>query len=399
MFINRRNLIKSGIAALSAGLPLQSNAETNQYKFKLKKNIVLVTVDLGLYGKNFQEGAENCHYFQKCFSHLKEDVTYFNGMSEPILGGGHRMQHASLTCMTYQQRERYPDRPFVSLDQLIAETSVQESRHKSIYHKINSGGSVSFNTKAQPTPYFDGHDKLHEDLFGVTDMGLVKRNLRKKQYILKELFINVRRRWKGTPVEQRLVDSLKSEIEGIDTQLKWLKVRKPRMNFRTDKKIEEAPGKHLNYNFNTLFHALEKEQTKIAVVHIGDVAKKLGLGGHHHLTHHGNLQQRISGLETVDTCILNALANFVEKLKTAEMLDDTIVLFTCAMADASAHSSRSVPAFLFGGGFKHKKSIDCQDGREIVKPTSHLFSSILKQAGSPSQSFSGNNSIIEELFV
>lgn len=402
--MNRRNLLKYVLPSLCLNLPLSSQATLRAPKFKMRKNVVLVTVDLGLFEKNFREYDNNCPYFVKHFSHMTDNVTYFKGMSQPGLGGGHDVQHATFTCLKYTDRDRYPERSFISLDQHLAERSIQETRHRSIYHKVSSGDNVSFNSQAQPTPSYNKASDLHDNLFGYTDMGLVKQALAKKRFIMKELLSNVKRRWKGTPEEIDLAASLEYKMDDIETQEKWLRVRKPRMTRKFDNNIHKAPLLNIDWNFSTIFNSLEKEQTKIAVIQFGGGSALLrGLPeithGYHTLSHHSYYKERTSELEIVDSYILAGLGKFLTRLQDAKMLDDTIVLFTCAMADANRHSSRNIPAFLFGGGFKHKKMVECSEGKTITKPTSHLFSSILKQAGSSDTTFSGNKEIIQELFA
>jgi hypothetical protein len=402
--MNRRELLKYGVSSTLLGASSRAFSAPPKFsKVKLKKNVVLVTVDLGLYEKNFHEGKEKCRYFSRFFQDLKDDVTYFNGMSQPGIGGGHEVEHATFTTLRFQDRDLYPNRNFISLDQHLAEYALQETRHKSIYHKVIGGRNVSFNSLAQPAPSFNGINKLHEDLFGHTDLGKVKQDIAKQRFILKEIYNNTKRRWKGTQEERDLVSSIDYKIDDLDSMVKWLKVRKPKMSPKFDENtVERAPLKNVDWNFNTVFHALEKEQTKVALIQFGGQVPK-GLSeishGYHTLSHHAYYSERVDELETIDSYILKGLSKFVAQLKEAEMLDDTIVLFTCGMADANKHSSRNIPAFLFGGGFKHQPNIECAgEGSAAAIPTTHLYSSILRQAGFSDASFSGNKEIIKELF-
>ena len=68
------------------------------------------------------------------------------------------------------------------------------------------------------------------------------------------------------------------------------------------------------------------------------------------------------------------------------------------MANAAHHSNKKAPAFLFGGGFNHKESIACLDGKEHIYGTANLFSSILKQAGMKNCTFQTQDKLIGELF-
>ena len=406
--MNRRDLIKVGIPATllghSSNLLSATDPFANQFtKTKMKKNVVLVTVDFGLFEGNYREGKEKCHYSSKFFQPFKDEMTYFNHMYQPGLKDAHSGAHATFTGMLYSDRDLYPNRPFISLDQHLAEYTIQETRHKSIYHKIGGGGNCSYNSLAQPTPSFKSLDTLHENLFGYTDMGKVKQDIAKKRFILKEIYNNTKRRWKGTREEKDLLDSIDYKIDDLDSQVKWLKVRKPKITPKFDKNaVKNTPLKHIDENFNTVFNALENEQTKVALMQFGGGITR-GLEeityGHHGLGHHGYDSQKIEQLTALDSYVMRGLANFLDKLKTADMLDDTIVLFTCAASCSNTHSTRDIPAFLFGGGFNHKKCIECQDeNKNLHTPTVQLLSSILKQVGFKNPSFSGNKKVIDSLF-
>lgn len=255
---------------------------------------------------------------------------------------------------------------------------------------------------AQPAPSFNGLVKLHEDLFGYTDMGKVKQDIAKQRFILKELQNNTKRRWTGSQEEKDMVASIAYKINELDEKVKWLKVRKPKMTAKFKaSEIEKSPLKNANENFSTIFHALEKEQTKIALVQFGGPMTKGVEGishGYHTLSHHAYYSERVEELKTIDSYVLKSLQGFLQQLKESELLKDTIVLFTCGMADANRHSSKGVPAFLFGGGFKHKKCVECKDssGNQSIT-TAQLYSTILKQTGFNDPSFSGNREIIKEI--
>jgi hypothetical protein len=199
-----------------------------------------------------------------------------------------------------------------------------------------------------------------------------------------------------------MLASIDYKIDDLDERVKWLKVRKPKINPRFNiNEIEKAPLLHAEENFNTIFNALDKEQTKIALVQFGGGLIKGVPGinhGYHTLSHHANYSERIEELQTIDGYILKSFQGFLNKLKESKLLDDTIVLFKCGMADANRHSGKHVPAFLFGGGFKHKDFIDCSDDAgNVTIPTTHLYSTILKQVGFNDVTFSGNKEIIQDI--
>ncbi|MCM8537266.1 MAG: DUF1552 domain-containing protein [Lentisphaeraceae bacterium] len=403
--MNRRDILRAGLTIpLIANQSLSAIGKSNFQKVNLQKNIVLVTVDLGLYEKGFRTSDKSSQYFHKIFSEFEGESSYFSGMHQPGLGGGHEAEHATFTCMKFTDREMFPDRQFISLDQHIAENSEQSTRHKFIYHKITGNAkNVSFNSLAQPTPSLKGISELHDELFGKIDIVALKQRILKQQFIIKELYNNTKRRWLGNSEQKNLADSLAYKVEELETRLKWLKVKRSRKSAKfKQNQVSSSPLNHAEKNFDIIFEALKENQTRIATVQFGGQLTK-GIHsinhGYHTLSHHAYYSERVTQLQTLDFLVLKALKSFLQKLKDSKLLDETIVLFTCAMGDANKHSSKNIPAFLFGGDFKHNDFIKCTNSNgSLAYPTSALYSSILKQAGFQDHSFSGNNQIIKELF-
>ena len=195
--------------------------------------------------------------------------------------------------------------------------------------------------------------------------------------------------------------SLDYQLAVLDEREKWLKVTKPYLKKAFGENEQKQPIPSCHNNFNLIYDALEKQQTKIALVEFGAGGLNAGLPGveldHHGNTHHGGYPERIYGLETIDTGVLTGLKNFLHKLKEGGLYDDTIVLFHSGFADASKHTNKKAPAFLFGGGFAHKESIACLKGEEHIYSSSDLFTSILRQSGLEKATFSNSKQAIPEL--
>ena len=400
--MHRRDLLK--YSALSAICPTLLNAKSNEARIKLKKNVVLVELDLGLFEDNYRNGGAKSKYISTIFKGFKDDMTYFEGISEPGMGGGgHEHQAATFTGMKYEDRHIYPGRTMTSLDQHLAEGSIQTTRHKLLYHQVTRGDHMSWNKFSQPMPASLGSNQLYRQLFEKADLQAAKASIKRERDILSSLARNSRRRWKGTPQELDLKASIEYKLDVLTEQEKWLKVKQPYMKKAFNQDNEKAPLKNCATNFRLIYEALEKDQSKVALIQFGGNRITHGLqgvnSGHHSLSHHGYTSERTSELEIIDTTVLRGLKKFMVDLKDGGLFDDTIVLFHCGMADANTHSNKSAPAFLFGGGFKHKTSIQCLDNnKKVIHSTSNLFSSILKQSGFSNVSFNSSKTVIPQLF-
>ena len=399
--MDRRTFLQ--LSAMGLMVPGQVSAVTTPALVKQQKNLVLVSVDLGLYEKFFREGGVNCKYMEKFFYDFKGSRTYFNGMHQPEMTGGHPCQPATFTCMKFEDRQRYPQRPFISLDQGLAQATIQETRHKLIYHQVSKGGNFSWNRFAQPMPAIKGANALHNQLFEKTDEARERAFLRRERTVLMALGKNLKRRWRGIPEELTMRDSITFQLEAIEEKEKWLRIKKPYLKKAFDANVEDTPLISCKHNFQLIYDALEKQQTKIAMIQFGGGRLTRGVkgvnNGYHTLSHHGYYKDRTHELSLLDSEVLSGLQGFLELLQNGGLYDDTIVLFTCAMANANAHDNKRAPFFLFGGGFKHQEQIDCQnESGKMIYPTTTLYSSILKQCGLKDTQFSGNTKIIKELF-
>ena len=397
--MDRRTFLQMSAMGLLAN-PVASAKTATPSKFSLKKNLVLVTVDLGLYNKYFREGGVNSKYMNDFFYDFKGDRTYFDGIYQPGMGGGHTCEEATFTCLKYEDRHKNPELPFISLDQHIAKHAIQETRHKLIYHQVSSGRHMSWNSFAQPMPAIQGANALHNKLFEKNDEAKERATIRRERNVLLALNKNIKRRWQGRSEEVDIRNAIEFQLEELEEKEKWLGDKKPYLK-KEFGDVSKAALVNCKENFKLIYQALEKKQTKIAMVQFGGGLTR-GLPGithgYHTLSHHGEYPERVRELSKIDSEVLGGLQGFLKLLQEGNLLDETIVLFTCGMADASRHSNRNAPAFLFGGGFQHQESISCQKAGKVHYPTSSLYSSILKQLGMKQTSFLNENKIISELF-
>ena len=398
--MNRRKLLKYSFASLLAPKLIKASQRTEQTLKALKKNVVFVSVDLGLFERNFRAiGNSSNYYLEKFFSDFKEKSTSFNGIYEPNMGGGHEAEHATFTCIKYKNRHLYKEHPFISLDHYLADNSLQTTRQHLIYHQVFNGCNISWNRFEQAMPAIKGIDKLYGNLFGKTNLETELHQLRQNQAIYKILESNVKNNFTGNPTEKSLLLAADFQQQRLRLKEKWLKVEKPYV----EKKIYKSSPllNNSDQNFELIFQAIKLQQAQIFSIQFGGNGLIRGMKGiehgYHTLSHHGYDKDRVKELTIVDEAIMASLATFLQKLENSKLLDDTIVLFHCGHADSNKHTNISAPAFLFGGGFNHKKVINSLDDKGRLKlSTSSLFNTIARQAGVRT-GFAGHHHVIKDV--
>ena len=106
---------------------------------------------------------------------------------------------------------------------------------------------------------------------------------------------------------------------------------------------------------------------------------------YHTLSHHGMNEEKLEQLAIVEQGVVNQWAAFLRKLKTDTMLDDTMVLLTSNLGNASNHDNKNMPVLFAGGGFKHGQHLafDQKDNY----PLPNLYLSALHRLGMADRSF------------
>ena len=111
--------------------------------------------------------------------------------------------------------------------------------------------------------------------------------------------------------------------------------------------------------------------------------------GYHDLSHHGLDGAKLTQLALVEQGIIDAWAGFLRKLKTADLLRETMVLLTSNLGNGSNHDTRNLPVLFAGGGFQHGRHLAFDQANNYALP--RLFVSALKRVGLPDERFSNTS--------
>ena len=157
--------------------------------------------------------------------------------------------------------------------------------------------------------------------------------------------------------------------------------------------------------YDLIVMALQTNATKVATLEIGGDFNPADLGirgGYHSLSHHGQLQDRIDALITLETYQIEQFVRFVKKLAvtlddTGPLLDTTTVLFGSGMGDANSHTNRNLPIVLAGGSFAHRKLLAFDTSHPHRPPLANLFVSMLQEFGVEAESFAKSTGTLRGL--
>ncbi len=164
--------------------------------------------------------------------------------------------------------------------------------------------------------------------------------------------------------------------------------------------VPESFEEHVTLLFDLLFVAYQADLTRVFTFMLGrELSQRtyLNIGvtePHHSISHHGNRPAAIEMHAKVNTYHLTLFSQFVERLKSAEdgdgsLLDHSLLLYGSGMGNGNVHSPDLLPTLLVGGG-----AGTVTGNRHIVAgpltPNADLLISVAETYGIELEKFGGN---------
>ena len=169
----------------------------------------------------------------------------------------------------------------------------------------------------------------------------------------------------------------------------WTHQPKPKVKLAPPRQIPRDNEVAVERIYLDIVHmALATDSTRFITLHVtGNNVQ--GIEGvdesYHNLSHHGMDEEKLAQLALVEQGVIHEWAAFLRKLKTDKLLDDTMVLLTSNLGNASAHDNKNMPVLFAGGGFKHGQHLafDPKDNY----PLPNLYVSALQRLGLEEERF------------
>jgi hypothetical protein len=150
--------------------------------------------------------------------------------------------------------------------------------------------------------------------------------------------------------------------------------------------------------------ALQTDTTRAISLAIWSHTEPLDMPGitltHHDASHHGQDPEKLRQLAVVEESEMKLFAGFLAKLKASDdggrsLLDQTIIVHSSNLGNASSHDNSNLPVILAGGGFKHAGHVAFD--RKHNAPMSNLFTRMLQQMGLETDRFGSSTGILSEV--
>ena len=179
----------------------------------------------------------------------------------------------------------------------------------------------------------------------------------------------------------------------IDVRRRWADQPKPDAPFEKPANTNTVDDLPILYDLIAL--ALQTDSTRIATLEIGGsfLPQNLGIDkSYHSLSHHGNDEETIAYLITLETYQLEQFSKFLTRLSAIKdgeqsLLDSTAVLFGSGMGHGSSHTNSDLPIVLAGCGYGtgEFKQVPAKGVGKV--PLCNLFVDIAQRLGVEKDSF------------
>ncbi|MGB7343221.1 MAG: DUF1552 domain-containing protein, partial [Pirellulaceae bacterium] len=291
------------------------------------------------------------------------------------------------------------------IDQFIADEVGTETRFPSLTvgseGGIHGGCQMSWTKSGVRVPPITGPAELFERLF-VTESKAHRAQQVKANKLQASVLDSIHE--EASSLSKRVNQEDKSKLDEyfssirdvekrLDVRRRWADQPKPDAPFEHPSDTNTVDDLPMLYELIAL--ALQTDSTRIATLEIGGsfLPQNLGIDkSYHSLSHHGNDEEAIAHLITLETYQLEQFGKFLTRLADIQdgqqnLLDSTTVLFGSGMGNGSSHKNSDLPIVLAGGGYgggQFKKVADKGVGKI---PLCNLFLDIAQKMGIQQDSF------------
>lgn len=408
--LSRRAVLRG--AGISLGLPLleaMTPAFAAIKESKQAKRFVGVSMALGLHNPNLvPEGAgrdyKSSRYLES-IQDLRNDFTVVSGSSHPGVTGGHTAEGSIYSACPNARGAT--SRNTISLDQLMAKHLGHETRFPSLVLNTNSQTSPSYTENGSMIPAENSAMRLFTRLF-VNDTPVEQERqaelIRSGRSVMDVVGAEAKtlQRELGAGDRDKL-DAWFTSVRDLEKRLAaneaWTHRPKPKVALKPPAKIPRDNEVAVDGIFLDIIHmALATDSTRFVTLHItgNNVQGIEGVNeAYHNLSHHGMDEEKLAQLAIVEQGVVNQWGAFLRKLKGDKLLDDTMVLLTSNLGNASAHDNKNMPVLFAGGGFKHGQHLAFDQKNNYPLP--NLYLSALHRLGLQDERFATSETEMDGL--
>ncbi|QDS92740.1 hypothetical protein FF011L_14890 [Roseimaritima multifibrata] len=415
----RRTLLRG--AGVSVAVPWLSAMEKATAGAKgsaplAPQRFVSMTLGLGLLASELNPEEAGRDYkpsqYLKKIDDIRDSFTVISGSSHPGVKGGHLAEASLLTANPAGGTGGA--RNSISIDQLMAKHLGDATRYPSLVVGSAGSNSPSYTENGAMIPAETSPSAVFAKLF-IDDAKDEKaqrvRRVRHGRSIMDLVASDAKQlnRQLGAGDKRRL-DQYFSSVRDLEVRLAkseaWAKRPKPTVDRKRPVDIGNSNdfiGRQKLMS-DMIRLALQTDSTRFISYHLGGSGGVLPIAGveegYHALSHHGKDEKKLEQLTLIETEIVATWGQFLRDLASVEdaegnLLNNTSVILTSNLGNASNHDTRNMPVLLGGGRFRHGQHLAFDQKNNYPLP--NLYVSLLQRMGLPMDQFASGTSTMTGL--
>lgn len=334
----------------------------------------------------------------------RDKITVYRGLDHGI-NGGHFAVHTFLSGVLHHEAKNRPSGN-VTIDQFIADEVGPQTRFPSLTvgseGGIHGGCQMSWTKSGVRVPPITGPAELFQKLF-VSETEKERTASKRANSLHASILDSIHNEAKSlTPrinrEDREKLDEYFTSIRDVEKRLAarshWADHPKPEAPF--DQPADTNTVDDLPMLYELIALALQTDSTRVATLEIGGsfLPQHLGIDhSYHSLSHHGNDNETVAHLVTLERYQLEQFNTFISRLASIEdgeqsLLDSTTLLFGSGMGDGNRHKNSDLPIIMAGGGYGGSgyKNVS-REATGVKTPLCNLFLDVARHMGLQADSF------------
>ncbi len=395
--LSRRTVLRG--AGIALGLPWLDamNPAFGASNPKSPKRFVGISLSLGLHNPYLVPEGEGRNYkpspYLESLQDIRDEFTVVSGSSHPRVTGGHTAEGSIFSACPNGRGGT--SRNTISVDQLMAKHLGHETRFPSLVLNTANERSPSYTENGAMIPAITDPRKLFAKLFIDDTPDAKKREaelVRGGQSVMDIVGAEAKalQREVGAGDREKL-DAWFTSVRELEQRLEadeaWIHRPKPKVKAKVEPGDRNNAADLKRAMLDVVFLALQTDSTRFVTLHCthNTVTALEGVDqSYHGLSHHGRDEEKLEQLAIVEHAMVNTWGDFLRSLKAVDqngtsLLEDTMVLLTSNLGNASSHDNKNMPVLFGGGGFDHGKHLAFDQKNNYPLP--NLYLSAIHQAG------------------
>lgn len=399
--LSRRTILRgAGVSVAVPWLSAMSDAFASQVSQAAPRRFVSMTLGLGLLADRLNPAEPGFDYkpsfYLEQLQDLRDRFTVISGSSHPGVSGGHRAEASLLSAAPMSASAA--SKNTISLDQLMAKHLGNQTRFPSLVLSLSGSNSPSYTENGSMIPAESSPARLFSRLFiddSPQDQERQAQRAREGRSIMDVVADDARalQRQLG-PGDRDRLDAYFTSVRELELRLAeseaWVRRPKPKVDVPRPVDIgnpNDFVGRQRLMS-DMVRLALATDSSRFVTLHLGGSGGVVPIEGvdegYHSLSHHGMDEEKLEQLTLVETEVMHAWGDLLRELHETDdsdgcLLDNTTLLLTSNLGNASSHDNRNMPVVVAGGRFRHGQHLAFD--RKNNYPLPNLYVSLLQHTG------------------